>query len=232
MNDNLEKLLQLQGIDSEIAGLKAKNKTIAGKLEQSRKERSARESAIKKLEMELASNLSARRKAEIDLKAAEEQSAKYNKQLTYVKTPKELDAVNHEIEAAQMRASGFEETVLELMDAESRLSGDLEALKKKSAQQETESSEQETRLGVLKTENDALLKNLGQDRIVAANALEEEIRETYEWIMSKNTGSAVARLDGEACTGCGGILVPHLVVEIRQGRTLSQCTHCHRYLYS
>jgi predicted nucleic acid-binding Zn-ribbon protein len=230
MLPELEKLVRLQELDIEIARTSTELKQSAEQMTQIAAERKKRSTLLEKLEKDLQALTLRRRATEASLQQREQQKQKFSKQQQLVKTPKELAAVNHEIESCDADISRLEEEILGQMDEEENRSVDLQEKKQSAAKLSEKASETELRLKTGSEDRKKLLSGLKQDRIVAANQLSSELRETYEYLVKKFGPTAVTKVRSNACGGCGGILVPNLILEAASGRSLTQCNHCLRYL--
>lgn len=223
-------MLRVQELDLEIARLNRELKDAAAQLEQIAADRKKRSAYLQKLEQECAALSVRRRSLEADLKTREQQHAKFEKQATAVKTPKELEAVNHQLEGCAGEISKLEEQILAVMEDEEKRTSELAEKHGQAEKMEARARELETRLTDAGAEKTQLLSGLGEDRIVAANQLPEELRSTYEYLHKKFGPTAVTDVRTQACGGCGGVLVPSIIMHAKQGNELVQCTHCLRYL--
>jgi uncharacterized protein len=228
----VQQLLRLQELDQGIRRLDAEIKQLGTQIDEVKNSHGRRTQVLQRLETDRQKAAAARAKAELDLKSKEDQLKRFRKQSELVTTTKEFQAINHQLEAVAADVSRLEEQILESMETEERLAQELRDKTGASTRMDQSGSESETRLTGLRTEKQQLLRGLKEDRITSFNALDEDTRGTYQWLVGKHGTTAVATLEGDSCGACGGIVVPHLAIEIRGGTQARQCNHCQRFLYA
>ena len=140
MTSDLQSLIELQQIDSQIAALRAEVAALP-------KHVAAIEAKLAgskaKVEAALAAGKAdeaARRKHESDIQDQQQKISKYRDQSLHVKTNDEYRALMHEIQFAETAIAKFEDKILEIMvAADSRK----EALKKAEAELKADTAENE-----------------------------------------------------------------------------------------
>ncbi|MBX7245203.1 MAG: hypothetical protein K1X53_06870 [Candidatus Sumerlaeaceae bacterium] len=232
MHPAILQMLAVQDLDKNIQTLQAELKPLPGQIAALHKDLEQRAGAIKKLADQAAALAAKRRERELEMKTREQQLAKFRNQQAAVKTPKEFEAMNHEVEKAEADISALEEEILKSMDEEDRLGVEVHKRQADLKLHETKAAEQEQRIREIEGEKKQLLHGLSEDRIVAANRLDPDHRDTYEWLLKNHGPTAVTRISGDACGGCGGMLIADLAVKVRLGKDLIQCDHCTRFLYA
>jgi uncharacterized protein len=231
MHQSIQQMLALQELDVEIHKLDEELRHYPALLDQLQKDSARRTEAISKLEAELATLGPKRRNLEADLQTREQRLAKFRKQQDMIKTSKELEALTHEINTTETEISRLEEEILLLMEQEERLNRDVTEKREASEHLQEKATEKENRIRTLQTEKSLLIEALRRDRTAAALQIDSDTLDVYEWLHKSHGSSAVARIERDACSGCGKLLVPHLVLDARLGSNLVQCTHCQRFLY-
>jgi hypothetical protein len=230
MLPEIEKILQLQGVDADIAKLEAECGQRKQRVELLGRDTAKRAAMLKQLEAAFCELPPRRHALELELKTREDKLARARKQAELVRTPKELEAANHQIEMASAEISRFEEQTLELMEQEENLAAELSRKKAAAEKQAEAANEEVARLTELQDEAKALLRGLREDRVSLANRLDEDLRASYEWLLGKFGASVAVRVNGQACGGCDAILIPSLVLDAKLATKLTQCNHCLRYL--
>jgi predicted nucleic acid-binding Zn-ribbon protein len=180
----------------------------------------------------LKDNQEARRALEKDAALFQGRLAKFKDQLSAVKTNREYQAMQHEIETAQTELGGAEEKVLVRMMEGDEIADDIKRL--------------EGALAARRTEIDAAKKELAQDLAVTERSLAEAsdartalVRDTdarlialYEQVSRARKGVAIcsATRDG-LCSVCHVRLRPQVFQQVRQNDAIVQCDSCQRILY-
>lgn len=137
--------------------------------------------------------------ATIEAKAAETDRTLYSGTVT---APKELQALQHEVDALRRRASMLEDDLLEIMEAAEPVHAELAALEQRRDQAIVEAGRLRTLIDEAETEIDAELAVVLRQRDEALAAVPAPLLGTYEKLRDHLGGVAVARLDAGRCTGC------------------------------
>ncbi|HUF32689.1 MAG TPA: C4-type zinc ribbon domain-containing protein [Acidimicrobiales bacterium] len=137
--------------------------------------------------------------ATIEAKAADTDRTLYSGTVT---APKELQAMQHEVESLRRRASMLEDDLLEVMEAAEPVNAELASLEERRDQAVAESGRLRALIDEAEVEIDAELAVVVRQRDEAVSAVPAPLVGTYEKLRSHLGGVAVARLDAGRCTGC------------------------------
>lgn len=230
MPTDLEKLVELQAVDLELARLNARlaaiPKTIAridAKLASARQRVEDARATIKAGE-------NAKRQYEQEIQSLNERILKFRGQSSSIKNNEQYKALLSEIAHAEGEIAGFEEKILELMlnaDAlRSQLAEAEAALKAESAEVEKQKAEAEKageadRTEAAKTKARSLALRKGVDDTLLA---------TYDRIL-KSRGYAVAEVLDHRCAACQVMLRPQVLSNVRAALEVVHCDSCGRMLY-
>ena len=231
--ETTQKLLNVQDVDQNIHRLESEMKQLATQVSEVTQATERRRQALNRIRQQQDSAGTERNKAEQEMASREAKLKHFRKQAEMVTTQKELQAITHQIDGVSAEISALEERILGFLEQEERLQHELDEKSKIGERLDTEGAAQAERWTSLKNEKESLLKGLREDRITHLNLLDPQLRKTYEWLLAKHPGTpAVTTLVGESCGICGGIIVPHIAIEIRSGVNARQCPHCQRFLYA
>ena len=231
MHPDLERLIQLQALDTQAAEARRAQATIPetqraldAKLEGARA-RVAAEGA------RLEANQAARRALEKDLAAVQTRLSRYKDQLMEVKTNREYHAMQHEIETAQAEVKRLEDQMLERMleadditAAQTQAKADLVASEARIRQEHAE-------LDRGLDEAAATLERTQQERAAVTAAIPKPVLALYEQVARARRGLGVAQARDGLCSECHVRLRPQVYSEIRQNNAIIQCDSCLRILY-
>lgn len=231
MHADLARLIELQQL--ELAAEEARRK-IADE-PRHRAELDARlaasQQAVVDAKQRLADSQVARRANEKDLAAMQARLSKYRDQLMEVKTNREYQAMQKEIEVAQHEVRAFEDRVLERM-----LEGDELAAAVKAAEAALKEDEKTT-----VAERDALGRDIEERRRQLERAIAERdaliagldpgILAVYQHAAHGRKGIGVAAARDGVCTLCHVRLRPQVFNEVRRNDRIIQCDSCQRILY-
>lgn len=230
MPSDLDQLVELEGVDSEITRLQAVldsiPKTIAkieAQLTSARKRVEDAQAAIKAGDAE-------KRRHEQEIQSLNDQIIKFRSQSSSVKTNEQYKALLSEISHAEGEIASHEEKILEGMLAADALAVRLReaeaALKTESAAIERKKAEA---LRESETDKAALATAQARGRQLRAG-VDENLLATYDRIR-KSRGHAMAEVRDERCTACQVLLRPQVYSNLRAGGGIIQCDSCARILY-
>ncbi len=230
MLPDLEHLIHLQRLDDfveqarrTIADRPTRSKALDDRLEAARtRVAAARERA--------ADSQAARRALEKDLAVVQGRLGKFKDQLMEVKTNREYQAMQKEIEVAQQEVRGIEDRILERMLEADEVGA---AVKQAEAALVTEQKEVDRERKALEDEVVRLQQELERsttERQSVLTRISPPVLSTYQFIAQKRT-SAVAEARDGTCTVCHVRLRPKVFNDVRRNDTIIQCESCQRILY-
>ena len=230
-NEDIEKLKNLQEIDSHIDKLKEKISSFPERLEKLREslenkgeELNKLKEAIKKLEVE-------RREKETELLSKEENIKKLQRQLRVAKTTKEYTSFLNEIEGGEKEKLDLEESIIVLWEdiekegeESKKISAELEKDKESFAATEGELNRER-----VKSEENLLQKEKeGED---VEKEVKSSILSQYERIRKKKDGLGITSVKDGACSGCSMKISSFLSERLKKGEVV-YCENCSRILYA
>ena len=229
--EELERLVELQRLDSEIALLEAAAAAIPGQIreieEQVRQARAILEAAT--ADTDRMQKL--RRQKERELEELSGQLKKRQSRLFEIKTNQEYTAVLKEIEGLKDRISSIEEEILLLFE-------EIETAVKSQEEQKGRVRSQEAEFASDRQRKEAELREL-QSRLKASQAarkgqskvIDSSLLQQYFRLLKSRAGLAVAPARNGSCEGCHVALTPQLYNEVRRSEEILTCERCGRILY-
>ncbi len=232
MNDVLQKLLELQEVDS---GIQEKNQ----RLEEIPREIKSLESMLveerereKQTKDTLKSTTVKRRETEVIIDQLETRMQKYQGQVLDVKTNEEYNALLHEIDGVKKDIREYEDEVLGLMETIEEVEKEV-ARVEKSLEEASERSEAEKRS--LEEERGRILREreaLEARRDSIASSVQDRALERYERVRAHIQVRPIVEVtEGGFCGGCFAQITLQRQSEIRNSRTLMSCENCGRIVY-
>jgi predicted nucleic acid-binding Zn-ribbon protein len=231
MNADLEKLIALQKIDSEIH---AAQKRLASEPERL-KALDARLEAARQRVTDAKARQAANRasRGELEKNAAVHQGrlSKYRDQAMNVKTNQEYHAIQHEMAFAQTEIKTIEDKELELMmeadeitaavkEAETTLAADQKAVDAERASIAAESTAQK-----------ALVARLQGERAGVVGGITPSVMSIFDRVARARHGVAMAEARDGICVVCHVRMRPQVFMTVRRNEEIMQCESCHRILY-
>lgn len=203
---SLTALLDLQALDLHVDQLRHRRATLP-----ERAEVAAAAAAVESLEEQAAplraqvEELRRRQQrfedevASLEAKQASENDRLYSGAVT---SPKELQAIQEEIDGLRRRQRQVEDEELEVMEALEAPSAGLAAVEAEQSAHRAAMADAAGRLAAAEAEVDAELDALLAQREGRASVIPSTLLSTYERLRGRLGGIGAARLDGATCTGC------------------------------
>jgi uncharacterized protein len=156
---------------------------------------------------------------------------KYEKQQENVKNSREFEAINKEIEMAE----------LEIKACDKKIKDAKVEIEEQNTHKETTTSMISEKKEVLKLKQSELQKitaetakeeeDLNKNRSSAAEAVEPRLLQAYDRIRSSfKNGLAVAAVERDSCGGCYNMIPPQRQSDIRLRKKMIVCEHCGRIM--
>jgi predicted nucleic acid-binding Zn-ribbon protein len=224
-------LFRLQEIDSEIAARKSALGDIEAELADTEELEAAREALTERQEThrELSKK---QRDTELDVEGLDSKIEPLEKKLYggTIGNPKELAALQEDIESIRAHKRTMEDELLDAMSAVEEAQQALDEAQRALAElEERRKADEERLLGEqdrIKTE----LATLEEERRQQSGLVDAESIRLYESLRSSR-GSAVAKVERGTCQGCRITLPMTLLQKVRSGAAIVQCSSCERILY-
>ncbi|MFZ4506155.1 MAG: zinc ribbon domain-containing protein [Fimbriimonas sp.] len=170
---------------------------------------------------------------ELSQKSIDDKLKKIDKELYGGKlvNPREIDALQKEIEILKRQRSAHDDRLLELMEL-------VPPAEEKAKKIETAINVRKKALlakqheaAALKTQLAARFKALQEQRPEVAKLPSADYLARYEAVRKRTDGIAMAEVVGKrSCGACGMLLAERVIVNAAEGR-LTSCEACHRILY-
>jgi predicted nucleic acid-binding Zn-ribbon protein len=173
-----------------------------------------------------------KKEKESELSETQEKIRKMKARISDLKTNKEYQAYQKEIEGSEKEITAIEDVILQLME-------EIDAVSKEQKAKEAAVNAEIQKIDAFKAELDAeVVKNerelalLKQERAGTVARIDPDVYKTYMRILlDSGDGVAVTTARNELCSGCDMNIPPQLYVEIRKNQELLQCPQCRRILY-
>jgi predicted nucleic acid-binding Zn-ribbon protein len=204
--DSLHRLLDLQDHDLHIDQLRHRRATLPERAALADRERAlvavdaeraavaeplgALERSQKRLEDEIAS---------LGEKQAAENAKLYSGTVT---SPRELQAMQEEIDGLTRRQRALEDELLDVLEALEPLTEEADGLEARRDELAAEADRITGELAEAERAIDAEIAAVAEDRAALAGTVPPDVLATYEKLRDRLGGVAVARLEGTQCTGC------------------------------
>jgi predicted nucleic acid-binding Zn-ribbon protein len=227
----LQRLIDVDRIDREIIRINNEVAALPKRIAQIEAQHAAAKAKLDASLARVKAIESDRRKAELDISAAQDKIAKLRSQSASVKTNEQYKALMHEIAFAEQEISNLETKILEGMDAADSLAPQIK-LAQAEYDAEAERIEDEKRNASHLTELDKQeLAKFQQQRAELRAAIDERWLMHYDRV-AKNRGYGVALAKDQRCMACQVAIRPQTWNQILNGNEILTCDSCQRILWT
>jgi len=231
MHPDLDRLIRLQQIETfsdsarrRIADLPDRVRAFDARLSTARE-------AVDAARARLSGNQLARRGLDRELAAVQGRLAKFKDQLMEVKTNREYQAMQKEIEVAQTEVRRTEDRILERMIEADEIDQDIKTAAAAAAAEQAAVRDERGRLEKEVAALERELDSVSAARQALMAELPAGVLALFEHVSKGRRGVAVAEARDGHCTMCNVRLRPQVFNDIRTNESIIQCDSCQRILY-
>lgn len=230
MNPDLEKLIELQGVEREIARLAAEVAALPRRVAAIEAQLADTKAQVEKAKTAIAANLNDRRKQEQKIQDEQQKISKYREQSLAVKTNDQYRALMHEIQFAEQEIRACEDRILEGMvgnedlekkqkAAEAELKAEIAEIEKEKTEARAVTARDEAELVQWNAKRDALRQGIAPNHLAY-----------YDRVIGVRK-TALAEARDHKCSACQVMLRPQTYNEVRANQQIIACDSCQRILY-
>jgi predicted nucleic acid-binding Zn-ribbon protein len=230
MRNQLEHLSRLQEIDDQLSALERSKGDYPERIEQLQEELSemlGKQTSDDQRRAELGKD---KRRLERLLKDRNAHLEKEQVRLSQVKTNKEWDAIQKEIDAAKTEIREAEDELLGVIEQVEELNNtsdaETEELRNWQTQAEAEIDDLKEKLGKV----DGRMSSIRSERDALTLRIDDRLKRIYNRIKQGKQGTAVVPVVRGACGGCYTRIPPQMLTEIRRAERPITCENCGRLI--
>lgn len=228
---SVKNLNELQGIDTQLMELEDILGDLPKKvdeliLEEKRTIKSIEDGKQRIKEIQLDLN-----KIELRVKEDNQKIEHLKDKLFKVTTNKQYDAIMQEIDHLKEQLDKDETVDIELMEEKDAL---VEQITKQENNVESVSKDLLKRresLEKMLQESAEHKKQLESDKDEIVKSIEPQVLKRYNVVRKARHGTAVVPVLGASCSGCGAVVPPQKIAEIRSDKISYTCDECSRFLF-
>ena len=231
MHPDLERIIHLQQLEDiaeqarrTLADEPLRQQALADML-------AAAQASLDNERARLAGNQAVRREIEKELAMQQGRLSKFKGQLMEVKTNREYQAMQKEIETAQHEIQKQEDLLLERMLEFDEITRQVKNAEGAFARDTAEVEAQRKTLAAQLAEAGAALAKTAADRDALAPQISAPVMAMFERVLKYRKISAVVAIKDGRCGSCQVRLRPQTVNELRKNEIIFQCESCQRILY-
>jgi uncharacterized protein len=225
-------LYQLQQIDLDLERLLAEQQAVTQALQANAKLQKARqEHAVAQQQLQI--GLQAQKEAEwaledLNRRLTLQEQRLYNGAVT---NPKDLYALQQEVQRLRGQQSRQEDMALEVMDAADSLQEAARLKAETLAQTELDWQQESAAMVARRDQLDVRKQELQSKRAQMVSNIAAEYITRYEAMRRTKQGRATSKVEQNSCQWCRVILTPSDLQRVRVSADLQTCTNCGRILY-
>lgn len=232
MKAELQKLIALQNLDTNIRKLEIEQQAIPERRAEIEKEFDQRAFEIRALESRRDEAKHTRARLENEVVEQRGRAERAERNLMSSKKQDEYTAAIREADAARKQISALETQILEQLEELEQAEG---SLKERADEIASLNSDREARLKAFDEQTETIgerLANARKERDEVFANLPKQMSGLYTRIKTRiRDGVAVAEARNRSCTACFMSLRPQVMAEIRRGEEVITCDNCGRILY-
>jgi len=231
LKQQLNILVQLQAIDSQIYSLKEEKKLKPQGIETLKASFEAEKKNLADLEKVSLDLQKEKGDKELELASKEESAKKLQTQLYQLKTNKEYNTMLQQIQDVKADASTVEDRILESMDRIEKAKKDIDEEKKGLQQKEQVLNVEKKKIEDRIKEIDDRLAQLDSQRKQVVPDIEKKILAQYERILHNRDGLAIVGVKNNTCMGCNMFVPAQVINLIQMYERIITCEVCNRILF-
>jgi len=231
MNNDLERLIVLQRLDSAAADANRKLADAPDREQALDARLAAAREVVAAAKAALTENQNARREHEKTVALHQGRLSKFREQAMAVKTNQEYHAIQKEIAFAQTEMKGAEDAVLEKMLEGDDLTASVKRAESDLAAEQKKIDADKKTLAAEAGELKAALAKLSAERAGVVSSLTPQVLAQFELIANRRQGIAIAEARDGICTICHVRLRPQVFNNILKNDQIIQCDSCNRIMY-
>jgi predicted nucleic acid-binding Zn-ribbon protein len=231
MHADLAHLIHLQQLDTAA---ETARRTIADEPVRHREfdaKIAATQQALDTEKQRLAANQAARRDIEKELSLHQGRLSKYRDQLMAVKTNREYQAMQKEIETAQHEIQAFEERMLERMIEFDEITAEVKKAEARCADEKKAIEAERRQMAIAVAAASESLTAIAAERATVVAQISPASLATFQRVVKGRGTLAVVEVRDGRCTACQVRVRPQVYNELRRSELVFQCESCQRILY-
>ena len=232
LHEQLARLYEVQQLDTKALSIHRHTRSVPQEIQKLDSALDTFKQEVKAKETEIYEAEKTQRSIQGEIEELDEKRNKLTMQMRSVKTNKEYEALDKEIEFLDQKEAELEDNTLGLLERIDQLKIELDET---SDQLKLQKTEQKSRKKAYELEKAELTKNIramGKQRKVLCQGLDQQIFDQYQLWMKRRQDTYLAPIIDGACGSCQMKLPPQLAGEIPSRQEIMRCPVCRKVLFS
>jgi len=232
MREQIEILVKLQAIDSDIHIVNQRLENVDGEMSRLDSELQAAQSSADDLTENMEALQKSYRSLEADTNLNLSKVASSKEKLSSVKTNKEYQSLLKEIDDIQAVNSKLEDQMLEILDQIEQIELNLREKNRQLQSEETRVAADKTEIEKAAHADREKLDALQKDFKTVMDTVAPDTLKIFKSVRNRVGNLTIARVDNAVCAGCHMNIPPQMYNELQRFETLMFCPHCQRIIYA
>ncbi|MFH1152211.1 MAG: C4-type zinc ribbon domain-containing protein [Pseudomonadota bacterium] len=229
--EDIRVLVDLQKAETEIVRLESVLSGFEKEKLALEKTLTSFSSSLEEHRSELAKLASLCRETEAEIQMIDQRIKKSNEHLRMVKTNKEYQALQREVDDSRKRKEQLENIYLQTLDEKEKMAALVQEREAEMLQLSSKIRGDQETIDQKSLDDRGLLANYVKQREDIGRSLDSGLFEKFTEISRSSGGLAVVQVIKEVCRGCYMNIPPQLFIEVQRCNSLILCPQCNRILY-
>tara|TARA_Y100000994_G_C15694071_1_gene442668 strand:- start:188 stop:901 length:714 start_codon:yes stop_codon:yes gene_type:complete len=231
MNNNLKHLIELQKIDSRLLDIADLRGDLPVKVEELTDQLAKAKEDFKDNEERINDITASIKKETNTIEDSTSKLEKLKDQLYLVKSNKEYDALNFEIDHLKESISESENVILDLEEEKENIDKKNESYKSDIDDATKDLGEKNTELELAMSKTQKEESDLNKNRIKIVDQIDNKFVSTYNRLRKTKDGLGIVNIMSNACGACYTQLPRQTVIEVKNSINIISCPNCSTYLF-
>jgi len=228
----MEKLIQLQGIDTKLRDLNDLLGDLPSKVELLNQQEETKKNSLSESKKRLKDLEVETKKRELEIAQVDDKISKIKDQLFLVTNNKQYDALMTEMDHFKDKKSTLESETISFLEEKEELTDSIKTLETELSELSGNLEQRRKKLESAISESADEKSSLEKQRKEKVDKLDVNIISVYDKVMGARDGLAVVPIVGSGCGGCGAHIPPQTITEVRAKTSIHRCDMCGRFLYN
>ena len=230
MLSDVQTLLDIQEIDKEALELNTQLARYPVIWEEVKSRLAKKKQAVAQAVEAKDKHIKLRRQTEQKLRLFSDDLRRFQTQQGTVKTAKEYEAMNKQVEGIKEKVSLLEKSGLDLIGQDEKVDADIKSANEELKKVEGTYNSEKERIRVQFNEKKSRIAALEAEKQKIMQRVSPELSSVYDRINRRHPGSAIVPVRSGSCTGCHFSLLPNVLVDVHREEKPTFCPNCGRLM--
>ena len=232
MKPEISILIRLQGIDLELRKINEEKSSAPKHLEDLQEHLASKDAELSELNERITEIQKRKVDVEDEFELENVRFGKSQKKLFSLKTNREYQALQKEINEIKKANAAREEEILAIMEEINSLQEEIKKKKRQVKQYRKEIKAEQKNIKKLQTRLNAKIAALTEEREAVSKDISPNLLAKYNFLKDRRAGVAIAAVTDAVCSACNMNIPPQLYNELLRDEKILTCPSCQRLIYA